>query len=251
MKRSTSTRFGRSVAILTVLTSAWLFANTPAQAQRSGSSDFQSWTALLGTGAPDAGPAGPALWLDLHARRGRSGTLLIVRPALGYRFAPWGSLWAGYAWVPSFADESPGGDPVDEHRIWQQVIFAHRYSSLGLSVQSRTRFEQRFHEQGEDVALRLRQFVRVNWQPDPALPLGLALWDELFLGLTKNDWGAPQGMDQNRLFVGPFLTTAPWSRLEMGYLFVYLDRETDLYAHVLAVNLFVSLRPRPPSGTKR
>ena len=77
-------------------------------------------------------------------------------------------------------------------------------------------------------------------------PVGVAVWDELFVGLTQPDWGAPQGIDQNRIFIGPFLQMAPWARFEAGYLFTYLDRGTnDLYAHVVAVNLFLS--PRPPA----
>ena len=41
---------------------------------------------------------------------------------------------------------------------------------------------------------------------------------------------------------------APWARLEAGYLFVYLDRgDNDLYAHVLAMNIFISPRPPPPA----
>ncbi len=125
------------------------------------------------------------------------------------------------------------------------MIFQHGFD-FGLSLQSRTRFEQRFHRSGGDVGFRLRQFVRANWRPSAKVPIGVAFWDEIFVGLNDTDWGAPSGIDQNRAFLGPFLQMTPWARLEAGYLFVYLDRASDLYAHVVAVNLFVSARPPPP-----
>lgn len=207
--------------------------------------ELQIWTALLGTAHTEPAPPGLAFWLDVHARRGSAGTVMIVRPAVGVQITEWLSLWGGYAWVPVFDDLTGGA--VHEHRAWQQVILSHRFDEIGISMQSRTRFEQRFSEAGSDVGFRLREFVRVNWRPSPDFPMGVAVWDELFVGLNDTDWGAPGGIDQNRIFVGPFLQAASWARLEAGYLFVYLDRGTsDLYAHVLAVNLFVSPRPPPP-----
>jgi len=215
-------------------------AAAPADAQDR--DEFQLWAALLGTASTAPAPPDLAFWLDVHGRRGGGGTVVLVRPGVGVEITPWLSVWAGYAWIPTAVDATASA--THEHRVWEQVILQHRLREVGIAFQSRTRFEQRFSETGDDVALRLREFVRFNWQPSPDFPMGLAIWDEIFIGLTENDWSAPQGIDQNRIFVGPFLAMAPWARLEAGYLFVYLDRgTTDLYAHVLAVNLFVSPRP--------
>ncbi len=215
-----------------------LLAGSSATTHAQDQSEFQIWGALLGTGHLSKSTPRLAFWLDVHGRRGETGTVHIFRPAVGVVVTDWLSLWAGYAWVPVFTD---GMGRRDEHRIWQQVV-------LGTSInqftfQSRTRFEQRFAEGGDDVGFRIRQFVRVNWQPNPNNPVGIALWDELFLGVNEPDWGAPQGFDQNRLFIGPFLKAAPWARLEAGYLFVYLDRDPNIRAHVLAINLFISAKP--------
>lgn len=217
----------------------------PSGARGQDRQDAQVWAAVLATAATRPAPPNLSFWLDVHGRRGGAGTVALVRPGIGAELTPWLSVWAGYAWIPTFDDTS--GSTAHEHRIWEQFILQHVFEDAGISLQSRTRFEQRFSGAGDDVALRLRQFVRANWRPHPDFPVGVAFWDELFVGLTQPDWGAPQGMDQNRAFLGPFLQMAPWARLEAGYLFVYLDRGTsDLYAHVLAINLFVF--PRPPAG---
>lgn len=203
--------------------------------------EFQLWSSLSGTANTAPLPADLSLWLDLHARRNQPDSVLLVRPGLGVRFFEWMSIHAGYAWVPTIQDETR--DAVHEHRIWEQVTFDYR-SDFGLWLQSRTRFEQRFSSAGSDVGFRLRQLGRLNWQPSPRVPLGLAVWDELFVGLNETDWGTPGGFDQNRLFLGPFLQMASWARFEAGYLLVYLDRGvSDLYAHTLSISLFVAVSP--------
>ncbi|MFT5358036.1 MAG: hypothetical protein ACI9KE_005273 [Polyangiales bacterium] len=223
---------------LCVLAAVALSAFVAPSANAQSDDEFQLWSALLGSAAFQPETPRVSLWFDLHARRGEAGTVLIVRPGIGLAVTDWLSLWVGYAWVPVFTD---GAGSRSEHRLWQQAILTR--SIGGWTLQARTRFEQRFSEAGDVVGFRLRQFVRANWQPTSA-PVGVAVWDELFLGLNDTDWGAPAGFDQNRLFIGPFLQMTPWARLEAGYLFVYLRREpVDRIAHTLAINFFVSLRP--------
>lgn len=201
-------------------------------------SDPQVWTALLGTATLGDGYT-PRLWLDTHLRRSDGNTVHIFRPGLGTAVFPWLSVWAGYGWVPVIDDVT--SETVNEHRAWEQVILKHTFGSL--SVQSRTRFEQRFSENGDDMGLRIRQFVRLAWQPKADSPFGAVMWDELFVGLNETDWGAPKGMDQNRLFTGVYAKLVPHLRLEMGYLFVFINRgDNDTAAHVLATNLFFTLK---------
>ena len=229
------TRFARSFALVLALGSSTLGSST---AHAQDQSEFQLWGALLSTAHVSSNTPRLAFWLDIHARRGEAGTVHIFRPGVGLVVNDWLSLWAGYAWVPVFTD---GAGRRDEHRLWQQVILGTK--AWDFTFQSRTRFEQRFAEGGDEVGFRIREFVRVNWQPNERNPLGIAIWDELFLGFNDTDWGAPAGFDQNRLFVGPFLQAAPWARLEIGYLFVYLDRMPNVRAHVLAINLFINAKP--------
>lgn len=208
---------------------------SPSFARAETSNDIQVWTALLGSAKLSQAETGPSLWLDLHLRRGEGSTVHIARPGVGYRVAPWLSLWVGYGYIPTLPDS---GDTRHEHRLWQQAILGHKLDRWTL--QSRTRLEQRFVDAGDDVGHRVRQFVRAGYKLDESF--GLVAWDELFVGLADTDWNAPTGLDQNRLFLGGSVQIRKELRLEMGYLSVFLNRgDSDTLAYVAATNLFVSL----------
>jgi hypothetical protein len=211
------------------------------RAQAETEDDFQLWSATFLTVDVPLPPPKLAVWLDLHARRSDATSVGIVRPGVGLHLAPFASAWVGYAWIPTARDDAD--TVVHEHRAWQQVIFQHKLDA-GVSIQSRLRAEQRFSEAGDDVALRYRQFMRVGWQPSAEVPLGLAVWDEIFFGLLDADWGPARGFDQNRFFAGPFWQAAGFARVEVGYLSHYVERgEPDLLGHTLAMNLFFAFKP--------
>ena len=62
-------------------------------------------------------------------------------------------------------------------------------------MQSRTRFEQRFANFGTGTAHRFRQLIRLNYRPRESVPVGIAFWDEVFVGIQGASW-AKQGFDQ-------------------------------------------------------
>lgn len=195
-------------ALLSVLLATTTLVAGPAQAD-----EFQLWNFVAVTGTVDPEAPSVAYWVDLHARRGSGGTVLIARPAIGYALSRTFTVHAGYAWVPNFQVDNT----INEHRFWQQLIAAHKTDGR-VSLQSRTRFEFRFRPKAERVGLRAREFVRVSWQPSEDLPIGPVVWDELFIGLNETDWGAEPGFDQNRLFAGAFYQASPRMRIEAGYL---------------------------------
>ncbi|MEZ4364866.1 MAG: DUF2490 domain-containing protein [Kofleriaceae bacterium] len=221
---------GRAALVVAAAVTA---AVAPARAETD--RQLQLWDALSITGdlAPDQ--RGLAVWFDGHLRRGDTGAVTIIRPGLGYRLSKAWSVWAGYGWIPTFSE---GGDRRDEHRGWQQAIGS---TKLGpVSVSSRTRFEQRLGEGGDDVGLRLRQWVRASWTPTGS-PVGLVVWDELFVALGDTDWGQAAGFDQNRAFAGVALPVGDSGRLEVGYLFANVDRAVDVHIHALATSLSFAL----------
>ena len=221
--------------VLVGLVLGLLWDPTPALAQTD--SEFQIWNAVLSTATLKRGSLEPAAWFDGHARKGGDSTVVIMRPGLGLRATPWLSLWAGYAWVPVFR----AGERRDEHRFWQQLIATHATDDE-IKLQSRTRFELRFADSGDDTGLRIREFVRAGWMKKSWV-VQPVVWDELFVGLNDTDWGLSAGYDQNRLFVGVALpTVASWARFEAGYLFVHLNREVDQVIHALALNVFLTGR---------
>ncbi|NNE20634.1 MAG: DUF2490 domain-containing protein [Myxococcales bacterium] len=215
----------------------------PASAQTE--SDFELWGALFFTGRVFEKTPSPSFWFDTHARRSESGTVYILRPGVGFAFAPWGSIWLGYAWTPTWVDAT--GERQDEHRVWEQLTLTSTQVS-GLLLQSRTRFEQRFQTGPTGTAHRFRQFVRLNYRPKQRVPVGIAFVDEVFVGIQGAGWAA-QGFDQNRVFLG-LAVYAPEAllRVEVGYLNVFLSRQPNRLAHVLSLNFFVSFGGRARGG---
>lgn len=237
MTRAASPRLA-NVLVLLATVAAVSLCPSPARAEDDAKKEFQAWSAVVGTMDLTRTTPAPSLWLDVHARRGDAGTVGIVRPGVGATLSKFASVWGGYAWIPVHSDATDAR--TDEHRIWTQIIMQHK-NRFRLALQSRTRFEHRFSESGSDVGHRVRQFVRAGWEPSPRVPVGLVVWDELLLGLNNTAWGAPQGFDQNRVFAGVALPIPPWSRVEIGYLHVHVDRvRGDTAIHGVAINLFVA-----------
>ena len=200
--------------------------------------DNQIWAASFNTvrltGRDPGETSGLSGWLDIHGRRSNSAYLSILRPGLGYRFNGHVSAWAGYAAVPSLPDSTR--DWVLEQRAWQQGLFTIPFAEK-LMLQLRPRLEQRFREGEEDVAHRLRAFVRLNVTPSREVPLLLATWNETFLHLNDASWGPSSGFDQNRLFLGFGVRALRTSRVEIGYLNATTKTHDGLFiAHNLSVN---------------
>lgn len=213
---------------------------------------YQTWASL--TLAGDAHPD-VQLYVDLNGRfyDDFHPFQILVRPAIGVRLSPGMHAWLGYGWTPSWSATRLF---TDEHRIWEQWTWDVPGLPDGLRFFLRTRLEQRMRpEIGSDVALRLRQMVRVIVPFARGSEWGLSLWDEAFVGLTDSAHAADPvagrtaalwqraGFDQNRLFVGLSWGAAPGVRVEAGYLNHWVVREgRDDVHHVGAINGFVTFR---------
>jgi len=216
-----------------------------ASASAQTESDFEIWTATFFTGQLFSDTPTPIFWFDAHARRSEVGTVAILRPGVGVALTPWASLWLGYAWTPTWVDAT--GGLLDEHRIWEQLTLDFRRVP-GLLLQSRTRLEQRFRPDSSGTSHRFREFVRVNYRPTQRLPIGIAFFDEVFLGIRGAGW-ARQGFDQNRAFLGlAIFALEALFRVEVGYLNVFLSRDPNRMAHALSLNFFVSYGGRSRSA---
>ena len=112
-----------------------------------------------------------------------------------------------------------------------------------LTVQSRTRLEQRFVETDGDTGWRLREFVKTTVPLAADNRTFASVWDELFWDLNDTDWGQRAGFRQNRVFVGPgwFLDDAKKVSIEVGYLNQWVDRPgEDKMNHCLSIWFFVN-----------
>lgn len=218
-----------ALLLLTALCLTLLPSGAAAQLDR----DHAVWAGAAATHEVTGGERRLALWLDVHRRQDTAATSMIIRPGIGLFIEPWLSVWAGYAWTPVYPDDAARRD---EHRFWHQ-LWINTPIGHGFAFQSRSRMEHRFAPNSDDVAHRFRQFIRLGWM-HATQPVGFVIWDELFVGLADADWGAVDGYDQNRLFVGPVFRIASWARVEPGYLMVHLDRMPNRLVHAVAINLF-------------
>lgn len=207
---------------------------SPARAQ-----DTQLWTALISNG-PVKKDSRLLLWFDGHARYSDDVSRLgvsILRPAIGYKLNNNISLWTGYAYVVSRAD---GRNNIIDQRIWQQATYSIGQGDWG-SLSGRTRLEQRFLNTGDDTGYRLRQFVRYTKPLAPKWKF--VAWNEIFIALNDTDFGAEDGLDQNRTFVGANFAVSKRFSLEAGYLLNRLRRPgaDGLTNHNISLNFVLPL----------
>lgn len=157
-----------------------------------------------------------------------------LRGSLGFRVNRTTVLSQGYVYTRT----SPSAGVVThEHRPFQQAMFRLAGNGKGTTVIGRTRLEERILEGSDDVAVRARQWVRVN------APLGngfLAIGTgEVFVNVNSANWGPRAGFDQFRVFGGIGVPLARGLMLEAGYMNQYVarHRRADRMNHNISLTL--------------
>lgn len=209
---------------------ALLASGAPAAA-----ADVQNWDGLVVQG-PVTGRL--LLWGEVQGRLvddvSRVGQVL-ARTGLGLRLGRNVDVYAGYAW--QHYDGAPA-NARDEHRIWQQISAPLWQGAGGVQLSTRWRLEQRMFEGARDTGWRLRGQLRL------ALPLrgpgsfGPLLWSETFYEFNSTDWGAREGLNQQRSFAGALVPVTGNLALEAGYMHQYVKRPAgDRGNHVASLTL--------------
>lgn len=218
--------------------------------------DFQVWGNITAQGSfakitnnPDHSKF--RFWLEGQGRFGDNASRFsnaIVRPGLGYAVTDKMTVWLGYAWVPTsepFASARVG--QYDEHRIWQQAMWADNTPLGRLTL--RSRFEQRFFDAAmaghNDVGHRFRQLIKLA-VPMPFIHPNISyiVQDEIFVNLTDTNRGIYNGYDQNRFFTGLAYKINQYATTEIGYMNLHFNRphspRPDQMFHILGVNLLIN-----------
>ena len=181
------------------------------------SKDVQAWTALAVSGPINHSRL--LFWFDAHARFGDDVSELetsIIRPGLGWQATDNTSWWLGYARVTGHS-----ADPnIVEDRVWQQALYYIGKFSHG-QLTGRSRLEQRFRDEDNDIGVRLRQFLRWS-RPVNETPWSYVISNEMFINLNDADWGQSDGFNQNRLFLGLNYKLNEIYRVEFGYVNNYI-----------------------------
>ncbi len=222
----------RTVRFISLLITSGFLASVHAA-----TTDTQLWTSFAASGPMSDSRL--LFWFDGHARFGDDVSELntsIIRPALGWQAMLNTSWWLGYARVTGHA-----ADPnIEEDRVWQQALY--RVGELaGGQLSARTRLEQRFRDEDNDVGVRLRQFFRWS-KPYSESSLSTVIANELFINLNDADWGQSDGYNQNRLFLGVNVEISQNYRFEFGYVNNHINRKggENHLNHVLSGSVVMS-----------
>lgn len=156
----------------------------------------------------------------------------IVRPSVTYKWNDWLSFTGGYAHFRVYDGE---GDFADEDRIWEQVSIRLFGGKDQLTLNWRTRLEQRMFEAGGDTVWRLREQLRFM-APLVDRVQGVT-WTEVFWRLNAAETASGQivdgGLEQWRNFAGLNFEVNKNVTFEAGYMNVYTWRTSgDTMDHV-------------------
>ena len=160
---------------------------------------------------------------------------LLLRSLVGYRLNKNVNIGAGYAFVLT---DPVGPIRLNEHRFYQELNVRLLSTEGGVTLDSRTRFEQRTFEEREDTALRLRQFIQLRVPVSGANKLVAST--EPFVDLNKTSVQRG-GLSIWRNFVGVSVPLAKGAEIVPGYLNQHVFRDgEDRSDHTATVNLFVN-----------
>jgi hypothetical protein len=154
----------------------------------------------------------------------------IIRPGVSYNFTKQLSASAGYAFIPTDYTH----DVVPEHRVWEQLIFAHKNEILGstnTSFAHRLRMEHRWvpthvteHDHDYLKSNRFRYFIRTITplfsKELTANTFFLSLQNEVFLNLKGSNF------DQNRAYLAAGYRFSKKFDGEMGYMHTSMSNNT-------------------------
>lgn len=159
---------------------------------------------------------------------------LLLRSLVAYRINKNVNIGAGYAFVMT---DPIGPAKLNEHRFYQE--FNVRLIDKGvITLDSRTRLEQRTFEEREDTSWRLRNFVQLR------VPVSeqnkLVFYTEPFIDLNETSVQRG-GLSIWRNFVGVSVPLAKGIEVVPGYLNQHVVREgRDRSDHTANVNLFMT-----------
>lgn len=221
-----------------------LFASSAWAGDNSVEQDLQHWMQVTVTTPLDSSKRWVG-YLEVQPRvdymqEDNSGLFssLTLRPAVGYKLTDRISLWQGYAWAPAFQTHNLR----QEHRLFQQLIVSTPIK--GMSLNNRTRLEQRLLEGANGTSVRVRHQAKLLIPLDKNNRWRLAASDEIMINLNDTPSGPKSGFDQNRAFIGINRRINDHVSAELGYLNALVNRKhiPNRINHVIMMSLSFQLK---------
>ena len=160
---------------------------------------------------------------------------LLLRSFVGYRLTDKVNIGGGYAYILT---DPVGPAKLNEHRFYQELN-VRLVERDGVTLDSRTRLEQRTFEEGNGTSWRFRNFVQLR------VPITennkLNVYTEPFIELNDTQFQGG-GLSVWRNFVGVTVPLGDGITMVPGYLnqTVFRDGQEDRMDHVANVNVFFS-----------
>lgn len=159
---------------------------------------------------------------------------LLLRSFVGYRIDDTINIGGGYAYILT---DPVGPVEFNEHRFYQEMN-VRLVEVDGVTLDSRTRLEQRTFEGGDGVSWRLRNFVQLR------APISennkLVAYTEPFIELNETQFQRG-GLSVWRNFVGVSVPLTDGVEMVPGYLNQAVFREGEnRMDHVANVNVFMA-----------
>lgn len=160
---------------------------------------------------------------------------LLLRSLVGYRLSDRASLGAGHGYVRT---DPSGPARTHEHRLYQELNLRLVSTGGGVTLDSRSRLEQRMVEGDSETGWRYRLFLQLR------APVSghnkLVVYTEPFIGLNETRFN-PRGLAVWRNFAGVSIPLAKGMEMVPGYLNQYVARDgPDRMDHAANVNVFVT-----------
>lgn len=138
---------------------------------------------------------------------------LMIRAGLNYHITSNAFITTGYAFIPSYVDDSPQSEPeVKEDRIWQQLITTQMIGRV--KFEHRYRIEQRWvnDDYRNRFRYRLMAFCPLFSETMDPGTFFLAAYDEIFVNARKTFF------DRNRLYAALGYKVDALSNVQLGWL---------------------------------
>lgn len=159
---------------------------------------------------------------------------LLLRMLVGYRLNKNVGIGGGYAYVLT---DPVGPIRLNEHRYYQELN-VRLINRDGITLDNRSRLEQRTFEEGEGTSWRLRNSVQLRVPVDEKLKL--VAYSEPFIELNETNFQRG-GLSIWRNFAGILVPIAKGIEVVPGYLNQTVFREGEnRMDHVANVNVFMS-----------
>lgn len=161
---------------------------------------------------------------------------LLLRSLVGYRISKNVNVGLGYAYVRT---DPVGPALLNEHRYYQELNVRLLTTDSGVTLDSRSRLEQRTFEKRGGTSWRMRQFVQLR-APISAKNK-LVAYTEPFVDLNQTNVQRG-GFSLWRNFVGVSLPLAKNVEIVPGYLNQHVFRDgDDRTDHTANINLYITL----------